>query len=486
MTICLDGFCMKRLWIPALACAALVGTAGAEDLAGVYDKSLSTDPTMQQAEALHMASRETKTQAVLGMLPVNATANKTWSSIPSSLNVPTNPSIYNPNASYTTLTTATLALSVNLFSWNSWINLKSANASVAQAEANYLAARENLVSRVTQRYFDVLSAQDQQAALESALQSAARQLEQAERRFEVGLIAVTDVQIARAARDSSSAAVIAGRRTVAAAQNQLSAITGEKYLHLASPRPDMPLLSPDPASEDSWVSTALDQNASLIASRLAEDIAHDAYLSAIGGHLPNITLSANRNWLLTGDGKTTSTNSAGSVIGGTVNTTDIFWTAGISVPLFSGGATQSKVRAARYSWTAAKAGYETSLRQTEQQTRDAYQGVISQIAQVQALQQAVESSRISLQATEAGYEVGTKTALDVLTARQLLVQAQTSYAQAKYGYLNNIVALRLAAGNLDVETVKLINGWLAEQPAAAVTAEPGATAVPAATPATAP
>jgi len=445
---------MKRKLILALATAA--GTvasamASAQDLAAVYDTAMSADATMRQAEAVHMASRETHTQALLNMLPVNASANKNWSGVGisgSGKTTNTNPA------------TATLGLTVNLFSWNSWINLKSANASTAQAEANYLAAQQALVSRVTTRYFAVLSAQDQLAAQQSALESASRQLEQAERRFEVGLIANTDVEIARAARDSSSAAVIAGRRTVAAAEEQLRIITGMKFPTLASPRPDMPLLSPEPASEDSWVTTALSQNASLIASRLASEISYDQYLSAMGGHLPNVTLSANRNWALNG---TSTTSTAPSQ-----NTKDITWAAGVSVPLFTAGLTQSKVRAARYNWDAAKASYDNVSRQTEQQTRDAYQSVISQIAQVRALQQAVASNRISLSATEAGYDVGTKTALDVLTSRQQYVQALTNFAVAKYGYLNNIVALRLAAGSLDIETVKLINGWLAEPaPAAA-------------------
>jgi outer membrane protein len=118
------------------------------------------------------------------------------------------------------------------------------------------------------------------------------------------------------------------------------------------------------------------------------------------------------------------------------------------------------VRQSKYLWNAGKAGYEATLRQAEQQARDAYQGVISQIAQVEALKQAVESNRVSLQATEAGYEVGTKTAIDVLSSRELLVQAQTNYSQSKYAYLNNIIALRLAAGNLDPQTIKQINGWL--------------------------
>jgi outer membrane protein len=303
----------------------------------------------------------------------------------------------------------------------------------------------------------VLAAGDTLAAQDAALKSAQRQLEQAERRFEVGLIAVTDVQIARAARDSSNAAVIAARRTLASAEEQLRAITGEKYQALARPSDDMPLLTPDPASEDAWVSTALSQNATLTASRLAADISHDDYLASIGGHLPQVNASVSRSWDLQ------KSNNASVALPGALsatNTQDIVWQVGVTVPVFSAGATQSRVRQAHYTYKAAQSGYERSLRQAEQQARDAYQGVISQIAQVAAFKQAVQSNQISLQATEAGYEVGTKTAIDVLTARQQLVQAQTSYAQARYSYLNNIVSLRQAAGNLDRSTIAQINGWL--------------------------
>jgi len=454
-----------------MAALAVSAPAQSVDLSGVFKTSLSADATMQQAEAQHLATREVRTQALLNMAPLSATASKNWGAVGTG----------SDRISTSTPAIATLGLSVNLFSWNSWINLKNANATTAQGEANYLAAQQSLVSRVTQRYFAVLSAEDQLAAQESALQSAARQLEQAERRFEVGLIANTDVQIARAARDSSSAAVIAARRSVAAAEEQLRIVTGLKYATLAAPRPDMPLLSPDPASEDAWVATALNQNASLIATRLSADIAHDQYLAAFGGHLPNVTVSASRNWALDGSHNTTTgtglTGGTGVGGAGVVNTQDVVWSAGITVPLFTAGLTQSKVRSARYNWDAANAAYDNVRRQTEQQTRDAYQGVISQIAQVQALQQAVESNRISLEATEAGYDVGTKTALDVLTARQQYVTAQSNYAVAKYGYLNNIVALRLAAGSLDEATINLINGWLAE-PTSVPSTAPTPTAAP--------
>jgi outer membrane protein len=460
---------MNRNWIPAFVAACLAaGTAGAEDLQAVFDHALVADPSLQQAAALHMATREVRTQAVLAMLPLNANVQKNWAGITGDT----------PGVSGTRSTPilGVLGLQVNLFSWSNWIALKQSNATVAQGEANFLAAQEDLVQRVSSLYFAVLAANDTLAAQESALQSVQRQLEQAERRFEVGLIAITDVQIARAARDSQSAAVIAARRTKQNAEENLRAVTGEKYQILSRPTDDMPLLTPDPASEDTWVSTALSQNAALTASRMAAEISRDGYLSAFGGHLPTITASASRTWDLENRSSTSVASTTGA---GSINTSDVVWSLGVSVPIFSAGATQSRVRQANYTWKAAQAGYEKSLRQTEQLARDAYQGVISQIAQVSALRQAVQSNQISLQATEAGYEVGTKTAIDVLTARQNLVNAQTSYAQARYSYLNNLVNLRLAAGNLDGSTIKQINSWLVE----AAPNIPPAPTEPAATPA---
>ncbi len=465
---------MNRFFYLALPLIVASGAVHAVNLQTVYEHAVTADPAMQQAEALHMASKETRTQAILDMLPLDTNVSKTWNGI-------------NSNNAATPIL-GNLSLQVNLFSWDKWIALKQANTIVAQGEANYLAARQDLISRVAQEYFAVLAANDTLAAQASALQSVTRQLEQAERRFEVGLIAVTDVQIARASRDSSAAAVIAAKRVVANAEEQLRATTGEKYTRLAEPGDSMPLLTPDPASEDAWVSTALTQNATLIASRMNSDIAHENYLTAVGGHLPTVNATATRSWNLE------DTNSKGTFIRepgtnttntlGFINTNDIIWSVGVTVPIFAAGATQSRVRQSKYLWNAGKAGYEGTLRLTEQQARDAYQGVISQIAQVGALKQAVESNRVSLQATEAGYEVGTKTAIDVLSSREQLVQAQTNYSQAKYGYLNDIVALRLAAGNLDGETIKQINSWLVEPPPPAPETAP-ATA-PTATPAPAP
>ena len=466
---------MQRRWLTGLVCLFGVGGVPAASLLDVYTRALDTDPLWHQASFNRLATHESKTQAVLGLLPLDVSANKNFIGVGS---------VQLKTPAYLGAT-----LSLNVFNWDNWVALKSADAQVAQAEANYQAAAQSLIQRVSQQYFAVLAAQDTLTAQQSALQSVQTQLDQAEQRYRVGLIAVTDVAVARASRDSTAAAVIAAKRTLATQQDLLRAITNESYTSLAGPRDDMPLLNPDPASEDTWVTTAMAQNAALIASRMSSDIAHDSLLTAYGGHLPTVNVNVSRNWALE-HGNFDHTGSIGdAALLGSVNglptivdTNDVFWSIGISVPLFTAGLTQSRVRQARYSWDAAKAGLDYTSRQTEEQTRDAYQGVISQIAQVQALKQAVESDRIALQATEAGYQVGTKTVVDVLTTRAALLQDDTNYAQAKYGYLNGIVALRLAAGNLDRATVELIDGWLIEPrpPLPAVPATPNA---PATTPA---
>ena len=161
---------------------------------------------------------------------------------------------------------------------------------------------------------------------------------------------------------------------------------------------------------------------------------------------------------------------------GTVDTVGVQ----LSVPIFSGGYTQSVVRQSQYRWIAAKERMTRVSRETERLARDAYLGVISEMARVSALKQALESSQTALKATEAGYDVGTRTAVDVLASRQALVQAQTNYARSRYDYILNVIRLRLAAGNLDEKTVAEINQWLeaAATPTSPVTPAPEATPQP--------
>ncbi len=462
---------VKRAVTLTLCLLPLAGAAPARDLMGVFEDALHNDPVIRQADANRLAARESRPQALAALLPqANGTASVIrdhQSGFEDSINAITNPAnpsgppllivIPEPDVIDTTTKTWGLTLKQNIFSWSNWMALKGASAQVAQAEATYQAAEQQLILRVGTAYFNVLTAVDTLEADQAALEADARQQDQAERRFEVGLIAITDVEDARAARDTAAAAVIADKRTLATAEDQLQEITGQKYDRLAKPGDDMPLLNPEPADESSWVNISLEQNPTLISSRLAADIARDNVRVAFGAHLPTLDLLAGRSYTY---------NSADEVIEGLpfsnvdskVNDRQI--SLQFTLPLFSGGLDQSKVRQAQYLWIAAKEGVVQSSRATERQARDAYLGVISGIAHVQALRQALQSNQTALKATEAGYEVGTRTSVDLVTARRNMVQAQTNYAVARYDYIVSVLTLRLAAGTLDRPELTAINDWL--------------------------
>lgn len=472
----------------ALFCAGfaigLPAAGRAADFAKVYQDALANDPTFQQAYANYEAAREARPEAWALLLPqISGSAGKTWTHS-SGLFTQSQVSASGRPAPFSVYSTSSvgakqwsLNLSEDLFSWTDWMNLKAADSQVAEAQATYEAAAQNLVLRVATAYFNVLSALDTLQAQESSLQAFDLQLQQANKRYQVGLIAITDVEQARAARDTAAAAVIAAKESLASAEDQLEVITGRQYGTLSEPGANMPLVMPTPANQNQWVQTSLHQNLTLIASRMAADVARDNVRVAFGGHLPTLSLIASRTF------NSSTTNESLIGINGTFQglpswSNDREIGLQVTVPIFSGGGTEARVHQAQYQWIAAKDAVEQASRTTIQQARDAYLGVISGIAHVQALQQALTSSQTAYRATEAGYRVGTQTEVDVLNALSTLVQAKTNYATSRYSYINSVVALRFAAGTLDPNEVQTINQWLT----APVSVSPGAITPEAMTP----
>ncbi len=463
---------MKRLLI-LLALCAVAGSAPAADLLAVYQRALQNDPQLREAEATRLAALEAKPQALSALLPqlsgsgvvtrekdVGSTNTVESVSAPGSppqfLSFPFNGRIDTTSHRYG------IDLKQNIFRWENWVSLQRADAQVAQAEADYQAARQDLIARVSQRYFDVLAAQDDLEAQQVALTSIKRQLEQAESRFQIGLIAITDVEEARAAHDSGAAAVIAAKRTLASAQELLREITGDAFDTLARPIEPFELADPDPVSEDRWVEMALQQNLALVSSRLAADIARENVSAARGGHFPSLDLVGSR-YKATSNGVDTFTD--GTPAGGTTLDQQQR-TIGLQLtfPIYSGGMVSSQVRQAVYQHRAAKERVERVARQTEHDARDSYLGVLSEISRVKALRRAVESNATSLRATESGYEAGTRTAVDVLQSRQLWVQAQTDYSRSRYDYMLNVVKLQQAAGTLSQQSLEKLNVLLTDAP----------------------
>lgn len=468
---------MLRRTILGTLLIAVAPLSGAEDLIAVYQQAVAQDPLIREADANRQAYRESKPQAIANLLPqIGATANLDRNKFEGTSDQAQVLTDGEQAGTITILSTSgvrepeteawAVTLRQSVFRWENWVALKRADKTVAQAEADYAAAEQDLILRVSTSYFEVLAARDNLDAQQANLEAVNRQLEQAEKRFEVGLIAITDVQESRAARDNAAANVIAAKRQLATTEEQLREITGEKYSQLRKPGDDLPLKSPVPATEDEWVRISMEQNLALVSSRLAADIARDDVRSAFGGHLPSIDFTATYGNDTTTTGQTFPPfppNFPDERSVSLDNDTDATLLGlQFNLPIFSGGGTRSRVRQQEYLWQAARQRLERTSRETERQARDAYLGVISEVARVNALKQALESSRTALKATEAGYEVGTRTTVDVLAARGNVVQAFTNLSRAKYDYLLNVIRLREAAGTLDTDAIVEINGWLNE------------------------
>jgi outer membrane protein len=324
--------------------------------------------------------------------------------------------------------------------------------------------------RVSEAYFNVLAAQDQLASEQAAKDAISRQLEQAERRFEVGLIAITDVKEAQAGYDDAIALEIAAQRALASAKEALREITGEYPSTLAAPGKEFPLIPPNPQVEQDWVDISFEQNLALESAKMGAEITRDNVQISKGGHWPTLELNANYT-----DSTNDVTNKVPPAFSGEGELTRTQVGLQFRLPIFSGGSVSSQVQENVYLHRAAKENYEKIARQTERNTRDAYLGVIAEIARVQALARSEDSNQTALEATEAGYDVGTRTTVDVLNARQSLFLAQTQYARSKYDYLINVIKLKQAAGTLGPTDVKELDSWLIVQETLPATPGRGAT-----------
>jgi outer membrane protein len=455
--------CIRSILLAASLAAAplcVAPLAGSADLGSIYQQALKNDPLIREAEANRLAARESKPQALSALLPqVSASGRYNEEETDSTgafiqPGFPPEPQIRNLDGNNSAWE---LTLRQNVFRWENWAALRRANAESAQAEADYLVAQQDLILRTSEAYFNVLAAQDTLEAAQAAHDAIARQLEQSEKRFEVGLIAVTDVQEAKAAFDSATAALIQGKRNLATAGERLRELTGNTFAELSKPGADMPLAAPNPANAEDWVQLAMNQNARLISSRLGTDITRHNISSERGGHLPSLDLVVSRSHFE--EDATLTGSSAGDINN---DADDTIVSLQVTVPIYSGGATSSRVRQAQYQHTAARERLERTARETERETRDAFLGVNAEVARVQSLRQAVESTKTALQATEAGYEVGTRTSVDVLEARRRLFESQTNYSRSRYDYLLNVLRLQLAAGTLEDKGIADINSILTE------------------------
>ncbi len=450
--------------------AAMTGIAGlgiaahAADLSKVYQLAKQNDPTLQKAAATREATKENAPLARSALLPqLSAGANYSRSKgngSQSFYDSSTGAFVTPQTTSDTTSKGYSVTLNQSIFNWQDWLSLGQADLQAAQAEVNFHIAEQDLIVRLSQAYFKVLSAKDTLRAARANQKALAKQLQQAKKKYQVGMSAITDVQEVKAAYDQGNATVIADRQALINARDALIAITGVHVGNLAEPIAKLPLKKPQPANANAWIRQAIEQNLNLVSSRMAAKIAAKAVdiqqakrVPTLGLQLSHNYSSSDQNGTLNGASRPRGSQSTGNML-----------RLQFSLPIYSGGAIAARSSQAKYQHVKAEAQTHFVARQVKQNTRDAFLGVLTGISKVKALKEAVVSAKTALKATIAGRKVGTRTTVDVLNARQKLLTARTNYAQARYQYLIDGLLLEQAAGTLNARDVTSINQYLSSRP----------------------
>lgn len=443
---------MKKIaWLLASLCASTA--LHAADLLQVYRAAQENDPNFAAARASRDAGIEKRPQGLAGLLPtLGASGNTTWNEVDvKTSGVPTSRAKYNSNG-------YTVSLSQPLFRWQNWATYGQGKLMAAQAEANFVQARQDLILRVAQAYFDQLYAQENLLAVQANKASITQQLEQAKKNFEVGTATITDTHEAQARYDLASAQEIAAQSELEVRRRALQAIIAREPGPLAPPRADAAPSPPQPAAMDKWVEAAESGAINVQVQQAAVEIADKEVQKQRAGHLPTVDLVAN-----TGRSQTLSQSFATP---GALPETD-FTTLGIQVniPLFQGGYVMSKDREAVANRRAAESQLEANRRAAALAARQYYLGVVNGVAQVKALEAGLASSRLALESNRLGYEVGVRISIDVLNAEQQVYVTRRDLAKAKYDTLMAQLRLKSAVGALGDEDVEKINALL--DPAAA-------------------
>jgi outer membrane protein len=436
---------MRKITILALVPGLLLNLpAHAENLLEVYKTAVDNDPTYLAAYADYQAILESKNQSVASLLP-NLNLSGQYNDISQDYITAARKEDYT-EYSYN------LNLNQAIFRYDYWVALRQANLQVTQAEANFSNARQALILRVTERYLEVLAAGDNLTFAKSEKEAIGEQLNQTKQRFEVGLTAITDVHEAQARYDQAVAQNIEAENLLANTKENLREVTGRYYEHLAILLEESPLVAPDPQDVDAWLDVAKERSLSLIAADKGMQIAREEVSRNRAGHYPTLDLVASYGY----------TEADGGVFAGLTGREIDDTRVGVqlNLPIYQGGRVSSLTREAAHRYQQAKDLYEQQRRATERETRSSYLNVLANISSVRAFAQALVSTKTALDATEAGYEVGTRTAVDVLNSRREVFRAERDYARSRYTYIQQTLRLKAAVGTLTEQDIVAINNWL--------------------------
>jgi outer membrane protein len=422
----------------------------AADLMDAYQMALKNDPLFKAAHSKWLADKEylpIARSALFPQISATGTTNRTRSQSESRFS--------NGDAHYSNTIGYELKLIQPIFNFGNWTQIWGAQATAKQAGATFLAARENLLNRVATAYLNVLLAKDILIVNKANKEFLAQQLNQAKHKFDVGLIAISDLEQARASYDDAVAREIIATNELADKFEELNEITNVRYHNLDTVKNNFPLIYPEPADIEQWSNIAVKQNFDLMAARFATIVARENVKLQNAGHIPTLTAQASYNYeyndnapltLLPGSGFNRSKSATGAIQ--------------LDVPVFQGGKVIAYARQADYLYQEQLSKQEQTYRQVVSQTRQKYLGVLSSISQIKANKQTIRSAESSLRAIRAGYSAGIKTMTDVLDAQARLYEAQKNFSNSKYEYINELLTLKALIGALSVADLEQVNSWL--------------------------
>lgn len=462
----------------ALTLSLGFGQAQAESLRDIYELALENDAQLKAEQAQYRANLETENLGRAALLPqVNGSydyGNTDQDREAESFQFGDDGSITNIDTfSNTDTDTEGYQVTLNqaIFDLPAWFSFQSGKEFTKQAEATFAANQQNLIVRVVESYLGVLRAQDNLSASKAAERAFERQLEQTQQRFEVGLIAITDVYEAQAAYDLSRVNRIVDENNVRVALERLSVLTGKHHDNLDVLQEEFEAKMPEPMDRAAWVDFALENNFDLQAARYAEEAARNSAKANKYEHAPRIVGSYSYQDYETDGDLTRRPATQFDTAPDNITETNQ-WQISLEVPLFSGGAVSANRRQAAEEFNASRENRINLGRNIVTNTRSLHMTVVSDVSRVAARKQSIVSSKSALDATQAGYEVGTRNVVDVLNAQNTLFAAQRDYANSRYDYIVNMLRLKEQAGLLSPEDVYTLNNALEEPPAPTASTTP--------------
>ncbi len=439
----------SRVWMGLLVLLLSWPSAQAEDLLEMYQLALTNDPRYRAADSTYLADKQNLQQARAVLRPtINATADRSRID----LETETDTGIVSRPAGDADInrTVFELTLTQPIYNRALFAGLRQARAEVRRADAQFAAARQDLIIRVAEGYFGLLATLDNVELAGAEKAANARQLEVADGRLSVGLATITDVHDARARFQLARAQEIEAINEVRDRRQALREITGRIVRTIATVDRKAPLVEPDPPNLNKWVETALTQDPALIAASETASITREEVKRQRAGHWPTLDVV----------GRVNRDDEGGSLFGGESDVETREAILQLNVPIFQGFSVLSKTREAQKLHKAAEQNLEKEIRFVKRGTRAAFLGVKSAIKNTEALRQSVISHQIALEAKREGFKSGVYHILAVLDAERDFHQSKMEYARAQYEYILNSIRLKKAVATLNGEDLAGVNQWL--------------------------